>query len=199
LPHLELAQAENLIHRLANPTIINPRLEIPFHLWGALIEHGGWRKSLYQKRLGQPEQFSVLQWLNHGVSQIAQQLGWQTLDVQLSAGGARSVEQIEATTILSRQLAIAGQYYELRIVPRQELETTIWRFELRNAAVGVAIPGGFKLRLLTEDLQAFANNEDIATIATEQLFVEIALEPGEGIVWEIEPMPENCDREILRF
>jgi Protein of unknown function (DUF1822) len=61
------------------------------------------------------------------------------------------------------------------------------------------IPGGFKLRLLTEDLQSFPDNESVATTAIEVLAVEVALEAGEGIVWEVEPLPENCDREILRF
>jgi hypothetical protein len=65
--------------------------------------------------------------------------------------------------------------------------------------MGARIPSGFKLRLLTEDLQDFENNEDVATTAVDHLFVEVALEPGEGLVWEIEPMPENYDREILRF
>jgi hypothetical protein len=119
--------------------------------------------------------------------------------MQLSVGGARSVEETQPQTILSRQLAIAGQTYELRIIPQTQGESTIWRFELRNAAVGAAIPGGFKLRLLTEDLQTFPNNEDIAITAVEQLFVEVGLESGEGIVWEIEPKSENYDREILRF
>jgi Protein of unknown function (DUF1822) len=85
------------------------------------------------------------------------------------------------------------------VIPQGEPDAPIWRFQLRNATVGAAIPGGFKLRLLTEDLQPFPNNEDIATTAVEQLFVEVALEAGEGIVWEIEPLPENYDREILKF
>ncbi|MBD0263680.1 MAG: DUF1822 family protein [Tolypothrix sp. Co-bin9] len=199
LPALPQEQAQNLIARLANPEIITPRLAIPFQLWGALIEHGGWRQSLYQRRLGLPEQWSVIQWLQNGVSQLAENIGWGSLNLQLSAAGARSVEETQAQTILSRQLAIAGQTYELRIIPQTEEDSTIWRFELRNAAVGAAIPGGFKLRLLTEDLQSFPNNEDIAITAVEQLFVEVALEPGEGIVWEIEPKSENYDREILRF
>lgn len=199
LPALAQEQAQNLIARLANPEIITPRLAIPFQLWGALIEHGGWRQSLYQRRLGLPEQWSVIQWLENGVSQLAENIGWGSLNLQLSAAGARSVEETQPQTILSRQLAIAGQTYELRIVPQSEEDSTIWRFELRNAAVGAAIPGGFKLRLLTEDLQSFPNNEDIAITAVEQLFVEVALEPGEGIVWEIEPKSENYDREILRF
>lgn len=199
LPALPQEQAQNLIARLANPEIITPRLAIPFQLWGALIEHGGWRQSLYQRRLGLPEQWSVIQWLQNGVSQLAENIGWGSLNLQLSAAGARSVEETQPQTILSRQLAIAGQTYELRIIPQTEEDSTIWRFELRNAAVGAAIPGGFKLRLLTEDLQSFPNNEDIAITAVEQLFVEVALEPGEGIVWEIEPKSENYDREILRF
>jgi hypothetical protein len=101
--------------------------------------------------------------------------------------------------MFSRQLAIAGQTYELSIIPQGESEDLIWRFQLRNVTVGAVIPGGFQLRLLTEDLQSFPNNEDIATTAVEQLFVEVALESGEGIVWEIEPLPDNYDREILKF
>ncbi|MFH7027501.1 MAG: DUF1822 family protein [Heteroscytonema crispum UTEX LB 1556] len=199
LPILPQEQAQNLIARLGNPEIIAPRLAIPFQLWGALIEHGGWRQSLYQRRLGLPEQWSVLQWLLLGVSQLAQTYGWKSFDLQSRAAGARSAEQMPTAAVLSRQLAIAGQNYQLHIIPQIEPEGTIWRFELRNAAVGAVIPGGFKLRLLTEDLQPFPNNEDIATTAVEQLFVEVALEPGEAIVWEIEPLPDNYDREILRF
>lgn len=192
-------QAQNLISRLGNPDMIAPRLEIPWKLWFGLIEHGGWRQSLYQRRLGMPEQWSVLQWLNSGVSQLARDIGWGSLTTQIRAASARSVEEIQPETFFSRQLVIAGQSYELRITPRDEGEATIWRFELRNAVVGAVVPGGFKLRLLTEDLQPFPSNEDVATTAVEQLFVEVALEPGEGIVWEIEPYCENYDREILRF
>ena len=91
--------------------------------------------------------------------------------------------------------AIAGQRHELQIIP---LEEGVWRFELWNSS-GDRIPGGFKLRLLTEHLQPFDNNEDVATTAVDQLYVEVAIAPGEGLVWEIEPIPENYEREILRF
>ncbi|MBD2356759.1 DUF1822 family protein [Tolypothrix sp. FACHB-123] len=199
VPSLPQPQAQNLIARLGKPEVVTPRLEIPFQLWGGLIEHGGWRQSLYQQRLGIPEQWSVLQWLQNGVSQVGETIGWERLNLQLSFVGARGVEETQPDSILSRQLAIAGQIYELLVIPQGEADALIWRFQLRNATVGAAIPGGFKLRLLTEDLQPFPNNEDIATTAVEQLFVEVALEPGEGIVWEIEPLPENYDREILKF
>ncbi|OKH54570.1 hypothetical protein NIES2101_07100 [Calothrix sp. HK-06] len=196
VPALSTTVAQNLIARLGNADIVSPRLEIPFQTWGALIQNGGWRRSLYQHRIGQPEQ-SIIEWLRNGVTQAAQQLGWSNLNLQ-HVGAARSIEQMAPTSILARQLTIAGQIYELRIIPQINEEYTTWRFELQNAGVGI-IPGGFKLRLLTEDLQAFPDNEDIATTATEHLFVEVALEPGEGIVWEIEPVPENYDQEILRF
>ncbi|MDZ7963079.1 MAG: DUF1822 family protein [Aulosira sp. DedQUE10] len=199
LPTLSQQQAQNLIARLGKSEVLTPRLAIPFQLWGGLIEHGGWRQSLYQQRLGLPEQWSVLQWLQSGVTQAAENIGWGRLNLQLSFGAGRGVEATQPDSILSRQLAIAGQTYELVVIPQGEPDELIWRFELRNATVGAAIPGGFKLRLLTEDLQPFPNNEDIATTAVEQLFVEVALEPGEGIVWEIEPLPENYDREILKF
>ncbi|MEA5504784.1 DUF1822 family protein [Halotia wernerae UHCC 0503] len=199
LPTLSQTQAQNLITRLGKPEIITPRLAIPWELWGELIEHGGWRQSLYEQRLGLPEQRSVLQWLQSGISQVAEAIGWGRLNLELSAAGSRSVEQRQPGVTLSRQLAIAGQLYELLIIPQGELDEPYWRFELRNTTVGAAVPGGFKLRLLTEDLQPFPNNEDIATTAVEQLYVEVALEAGEGIVWEIEPLPDNYDREILRF
>jgi hypothetical protein len=198
IPRLPQAQAENLITRLGNPEIITPRLAVPFTVWGGLMEHGGWRQRLYEQRLGLPEQKSVIRWLRTGVSQIAAGMGWE-LNLQFRAAGARSVEQTPAKVSLSRQLAIAGQLYELAIIPQGEPNTRHWRFQLRNATIGAAIPGGFKLRLLTEDLQPFPNNEDIATSAVQQLYIEVALEPGEGIVWEIEPLPDNYDREILKF
>ncbi|MHC5769636.1 MAG: DUF1822 family protein [Nostoc sp.] len=199
IPSLSPQQAENLIARLANPEILTPRQEIPFQLWGGLIQHGGWRQNLYQRRLGLPEQWSVLQWLQSGVSQVAEAVGWGSFDLQLSTAGARGVEDTQPSTILSRRLAIAGQIYELFVIPQGEPDATIWRFELRNAAIGAAIPGGFKLRLLTEDLQPFPNNEDVAATAVEQLYVEVALEAGESIVWEIEPFPDNYNWEILKF
>jgi hypothetical protein len=198
LPALSQTQAENLLQRLGNPAVTTPRLEVPFPLWGALLEHGGWRQRLYEQRQGLPEQWSIRQWLAAGISNLGQQMGWRNIELQTNFASARGTEQT-ASTLLSRQLVIAGQQYELRVRSQPHPDAQIWRFELQNSDPGKSIPGGFKLRLLTEDLQPFENNEDIATTAVEQLYIEVAIAPGEGLVWEIEPIPENYDREILRF
>ncbi|MDM9381133.1 DUF1822 family protein [Chlorogloeopsis sp. ULAP01] len=78
------------------------------------------------------------------------------------------------TTQKSRQLR-CKRSCGLRIISTSKSDTTIWRFELYNTAPGAAIPGGFKLKLLTENLQPFSNNGDIATTTIEQLFVEVIL------------------------
>ena len=195
LPTLSLEQANNLLDRLANPAIV-PRLAIPFQLWGALIEHGGWRQQLAQRRQGLPAQTSVLQWLRTGVSALAQQVGWEQIELQPALTGARGSETSTPISVMSRRLTIAGQIYELQVIPHPE---NTWRFELRNTAPGGWVPGGFKLRLLTEDLQPFEGNEAIAQTAVEVIAIEIALEAGEGLVWETEPIADEFDQEILRF
>jgi Protein of unknown function (DUF1822) len=199
LPALSLAQADSLLARLGDRAVIVPRLAVPFTLWGALLEHGGWRKQLYQRRLGRQEQWSAIEWLQRGVSQFAEQWGWERVSLQGTWQGARGEETIAPSSVLSRQLTIEGQAYELRVIPIGNLEERIWRFELRNTAIGGTVPSGFKLRLLTEDLQSFDNNEDVAPEVVERLYVEVAIAPGEGLVWEVEPTPEDGDLEILRF
>jgi hypothetical protein len=51
LASVDPVQAENLRQRLA--TVPNPRLEIPFGLWGALISDRQWRQQLAQLRQGE--------------------------------------------------------------------------------------------------------------------------------------------------
>ncbi len=197
LPSLPATQATNLIERLSDPTIVFPRQAIPFPLWGALLEHGGWRKRLYQWRQGMPEQWSISQWLQSGVSMLAEQIGWHQVERQPAI-----VFRSLPTTVLTRQLSIAGNSYQLNITPLPEHttpEASAWRFELRSSDSTGRIPSGFKLRLLTEDLQPFEHNQDEAVEPVEVLSVEVLITPHEGLVWEVEPMPDGCDREILTF
>ena len=94
-------------------------------------------------------------------------------------------------------MAIANQPYELTILPLAEAGG--WKFELCCLTPGCMIPTGFKLRLLTEDLEGFEGNEDIATEPVEKLCLEVDLEPGEALVWQIEPTPDNYQSEVLQF
>ncbi|MEH2211140.1 DUF1822 family protein [Nostoc sp.] len=189
-------QAENLLERLGDRDVKFPRLAVPFSLWGALLAHSGWRKKLYELRQGLLIQRSIPQWLQTGVANLAQQWGWEKREFVVVPAGMRSAEPVLG---LSRQIKVAEQTYELRIFPKSASEDYVWRFELRSTTLDGQIPAGFKLRLLTEDLQAFENNQDTATTAVDMLYLEVILELGEGLVWEIEPTPEDYDREILRF
>ncbi|BAZ38655.1 hypothetical protein NIES4101_45950 [Calothrix sp. NIES-4101] len=199
LPALPATQAENLLQRLGNPEIFTPRLAIPFEIWGALLENSNHRQKLSQLRQGIPTQFSVLDWMQRGVSDLAESIGWGKIEFQAISLGARSSELAETTTALVRELTIDGGKYELRVLPKANSSAYIWRIELRNVVSGGLIPAGFKLRLLTEDLQAFENNEDMAITSVEHLYIEVALSQGEGLVWEIEPTPIESHGEILRF
>ena len=199
LAPLSLPQANNLIQRLGNPELLTPRLHLPFHQWGALLSHGGWRQRLAETRWGLLDQGSVRQWLQMGVSNLAHQVGWRRMEFQSSLSAARGDDEAITAIALSRRLRIAGQFYELRVLSVDGDGAQVWRFELQNLTPGGLIPAGFTLRLLTEDLQFFDGNEDAADTAVPQLYIEVALEPGEGIVWEIEPIPDQYDQEILRF
>lgn len=195
LAPLSATEAANLTQRLGNPAVINPRLAVPFERWAALLAHGGWRQRLAEQRRGLPEQRSPLQWLQDGISTLAQQ--WSRVDYQMAAA-SRSTEVSSPTTALCRSLTIANQPYELQVIPI-DAANNVWRFELSSLAANGLIPAGITLRLLTEDLQRFEGNEDTATTAVDRLYIEVALEAGEGLVWEIEPAPADYEQEILRF
>ena len=47
------------------------------------------------------------------------------------------------------------------------------------------------LRLLSEDLQPFEHNEDRAEEESDRLYVDVRVQPGEGLVWEVEPTPDD--------
>ncbi|MDJ0701695.1 MAG: DUF1822 family protein [Leptolyngbyaceae cyanobacterium MO_188.B28] len=87
LPEVPDAQAETLLQRLKNPSVILPRLAIPFELWGALLERDDWRQRLSQQRQAsqreeaQPEPQSASAPVN--LSQWFQDIfdaGWQSLE-----------------------------------------------------------------------------------------------------------------------
>ncbi|MGF1568399.1 MAG: DUF1822 family protein [Nodosilinea sp.] len=199
LPWLAKAEASSLIQRLGQThTTPIPRLAIPFERWGALLAHGGWRRQLAETRWGRPSQPSVLDWLSASIDRVSQQVGWQAVSYEAVAA-ARGHEGPQTQTALSRQVLIAGGTYLLQISPSVDQGTHGWRFELRNAVPAGQVPAGLTLRLLTEDLQPFENNEVTATEPIDSIFIDVELMPSEGIVWDTSPTADQYDAEILRF
>ena len=197
VPELPLAQANQLMQRLSDSAQLNPRLAIGFGPWSALLSHGGWRIEMTRQRQGNPPSRSIRQWLQEGLTQQIQQLGWQTVSFQPVTVGARGENDELLETALSKDIEIAGERYQIQVLERISEQPNAWRFELRK--LNGVIPPGITLRLLTEDLQPFENNAVTASAPVEFLFVDVALAPGEGIVWITEPMPEMYEAEILRF
>ena len=199
LEEINPQQAHNLIQRLGDRKNLLPRLSIPFAMWAALLTNNTWRNDLIAKRRGQTK-ISVLEWLKaeaSNISHIMSEMGWRQVEFQTIAVGARG-ETATATPnkALAKTLAIAGNNYELKLIP---LDTDTYGFELRSLVLGGMIPAGFTLRLLTETGEEFPGNEDTATTAVESLYLEVALDPGEGLIWEIEPIPDNYQAQVLYF
>jgi len=198
---MALSQAQQLITRLSNPELLNPRLAVDFASWSALMAHGGWRRQMTEQRWGRPAAFSVGQWLQSGITQIAAQIGWQSVSFQPAAEGARGEEASMATTGFLRTVEILEENrienYVLQISLLEGDMPNAWRFELRK--LNGLVAQGVVLRLLSEDLQPFENNEVTAREPVDLLYVDVALAPGEGIVWAIEPVPAQYEPEILRF
>lgn len=200
LPMLCKAEADDLLAILGKAQLRDPRMEVSFARWGALIAHGGWRRRLYELRVQQENQWSFVDWLAQGMSSVAQEVGWRSGELQLAGARSASVAYPRGTETppssgFARSLRIAEQMYTLQVAP-DETENV---YHFRLTGVEGRVPEGFTLRLLTEDLRPFVHNEVTALVDTSELVVTVAVEPGEGLVWEIEPTPDNYEREILSF
>ncbi|MEO1183978.1 MAG: DUF1822 family protein [Cyanobacteria bacterium J06636_27] len=198
LAELSTTQADNLITRLGNPQLINPRQAIPFTMWGTLLENGAWRQGLYEQRQGMSRQRSIRQWMQNGVSEAARQFGWATVDLRPSFEGSRGTAAPAQSPTLIKRITISGTEYELLVKPKGEIQDRTWRFELRPGTPGQMIPVGVKLMLLTEDLQPFDGNQAQAKKPVERLYVDIVLgQDEEGLVWKTEPVSDDYDYEAL--
>jgi hypothetical protein len=197
-------QATNLIKRLGSKSQLLPRLAVPFSIWAALIQNPTWCSNLVATRRGLSPRTTVLQWLQSGVTNLVEDFGWRQIEIQPSMVGARGAATKDSNLAdsvpafgLAKQMTIANQPYELKIMPLTEAGA--WRFELRSITLGGMIPAGFQLRLLTESLQPFEGNEDVATNPVEQLVLEVDLDAGEALVWQVEPTPDDYQQEVLHF
>ena len=199
LTELDHLQADNLIERLGSTSELLPRLGVPFSTWGALLQNPNYCQRLASTRRGSLSKTPILKWIEQGLSELSAELGWRKIELTPSIEGARSKngEAPMPATGLAKRIAIDHVAYQLNVLPLAEAGA--WRFELGCLTAGCMIPAGFKLKLLTEDGQDFEGNEELATEAVERLAIAVDLEPGESLIWQIEPTPDNYQPEILQF
>ncbi len=155
-------------------------------------------KALTEQKQSEPE-WLVPKWFTQSVSELASLFNWETRQYQTAVNYGKGKESEHKYQILP--LKIAGQNYELRLIhkPKAEDSENTYSFELHNKQPGGRIPGGFKLRLLTIEGEGWSGNEAMAQTARDYLQVKVELDPGDEIIWETEPLPNDYYPVPLQF
>jgi hypothetical protein len=160
LSPLPTAQAEQLVERLADAT--EPRLEIPFAQWGALLSDRRWRRRLVQRRQG-----IVRVDLGRWISQVFEP-GWRSLESLLPQAPSlafRSAvtrnEQISRGKLIGLDASTGELVLALRVETVEENRRSI-QVQLFPADTAV-LPAGVTLALdlpeTAERLQAVQAGE----------------------------------------
>lgn len=161
LATVEAVQAENLLQRLGNS--INPRLEVPFSLWGTLITQDAWRQRLYQLQQNSSvnsTQANLQQTLQQSVTRFGQWLqnqfetGWQTLE-ELQLQPAIALRDGEETVEIVRRvkaLRLADQVVLLLVAITPEVDQRVMvQVQLRPIAGVDCLPEDLALSLVTPE------------------------------------------------
>ncbi|MBD2327531.1 DUF1822 family protein [Alkalinema sp. FACHB-956] len=161
LATVEAVQAENLLQRLGNAT--NPRLEIPFSLWGSLITQDVWRQRLYQLRQNfsvDSIQANLQQTLQQSITRLGQwfqnqfETGWQTLE-ELQLQPAIALRDGEETVEIVRRvkaLRLADQVVLLLVAITPEADQRVMvQIQLRPIAGVDCLPENLALSLVTPE------------------------------------------------
>ena len=199
LTALDPVRADNLIERLGSGNQRLPRLAVPFADWGALLQDSNYCLRLASARRGSPSKTPILKWIKQGLTELSTELGWTQIEFTFGSEGARGKNNQTAMPVrgLAKKITIDNAPYELKVLSLAE--AGVWRFKLECRDTGCMIPAGFKLKLLTQDGQDFKGNENLATEPVYSLAIDVNLEPGESLVWQIEPTPDNYQPEVLQF
>ncbi len=154
-------QADNLLQRLVS--VANPRLEIPFELWGALICDRNWRLQLARLRQGETE--PGLNRLS-GWMQNLFVSGWQAVEDFLGedadlAFALRQTATEVSTARRAKALELADRSVLLLIsaVPESDDRLGI-QVQLRSRDRAATLPEGLTLELLS------GNDEMIRSVTT---------------------------------
>ncbi len=111
LPDLSTTQADTLIQRLGDATLVFPRLAVPFSLWAALLARDDWRQALYLRRCGGEQSRSVVvklsDWLQEQFAATWQAIDAVLLPAQIATAWRSGENTFDTTTPES---AIAPEY-----------------------------------------------------------------------------------------
>jgi Protein of unknown function (DUF1822) len=190
LPSLPPAQAEQLIARLGNPDLIMPRLEVPFPLWAALLEHPQWCQRLSGQQSGNssPGFTQLNRWLQGQIDEMWQSLDRVLLPQQLAIAvrstPSSTTSDLTADVYQAKLFDINGGQIALLVgvSPIADPESRI-SLQVHPAGGATYLPGSIQLRLLTIDgseigMASAAVTETIQlqfrAITGEQFEVEIA-------------------------
>ncbi|MCU0547813.1 MAG: DUF1822 family protein [Leptolyngbya sp. Prado105] len=186
-------QADNLLQRLANPEVLQPRLEIPFQLWGALLEQSQWLNQLGQLRLGSRTE-SLSQWFQNTIAE-----GWQTLESllgnepSLAYSFRQTLEQNSIQRV--KVLELGEQTLWLSVVLEQEDNDRLSvRVQLRSAERDGILPSGLMLTMLSsagDIVQAVEAREQDNLIQLRRFRCSTGTEFRVQIAFDADQLTEN--------
>ena len=156
LATLSTPQADQLIQRLGTANELMPRLEVPFAMWGALLDNPAWRRRLFQQRqTGNPAPLAtrLSNWL-----QGQFEAGWQSATDWLTAppvaAAMRSAASQEDRVCRVKHLTFGEGQLDLMISLAAISDTEV-RIELqvRPTEGTGSLPNATEVKLLTgEDM-----------------------------------------------
>lgn len=194
VPAVPATQAENLLQRLANLDIDQPRLEIPFELWSALITDESWRQRLYQQRQGESATVSSVtqlgQWLQNRF-----ETGWQALEALLGndaslAYSFRQTTDLTETTIKGvKLLQLPTQAVLLLVIVESTPndDRVGIRVQLRSRSQQTPLPAALSLNLLAPDgevIQSVQSRQQDEAIQLKRFRVSTGTPFSLQIIWE---------------
>jgi hypothetical protein len=145
-------QAENLLQRLVS--IPNPRLEIPFELWGALVSDRNWRQQLAGLRQG--ESAPALNRLSGWIQNVFA-TGWQAVEDFLGEDADLAFALRQTATDVStmrrvKALELADRSVLLLISAASEADDRLSiQVQLRSRDRALTLPEGLTMELLSGD------------------------------------------------
>ncbi|NJR31750.1 MAG: DUF1822 family protein [Chamaesiphon sp. CSU_1_12] len=148
LASVAVVQAENLLHRLA--TVPNPRLEIPFALWGALVSDSLWRQQLARLRQGEtaPVTNRLSDWLQDVFA-----TGWQAVEDFLGTDAELALRQTTTAPSIVRRvkaLELADRVLLLLVSIEVEADDLLGiQVQLRTNDRAATLPPDLTLSLLS--------------------------------------------------